>query len=81
MFNLLALEYLRANRDMVSNELLTDGRVWDYVPGWGCWVASYYSRPTGSSAACESKILFPSETFFVPIELTLRSWSSMVLNE
>ncbi|KAF8242181.1 hypothetical protein K440DRAFT_664928 [Wilcoxina mikolae CBS 423.85] len=25
--------------------------VWDWVPGWGCWVSSYYSR---GSPFCES---------------------------
>ncbi|RPA78276.1 hypothetical protein BJ508DRAFT_156936 [Ascobolus immersus RN42] len=30
---------------------------WDWIPGWGCWVSSYYTRTADSTPTCETNVL------------------------
>ncbi|TGZ81473.1 hypothetical protein EX30DRAFT_395616 [Ascodesmis nigricans] len=31
-------------------------RVWDWIPGWGCWISAYYTRPADGTRSCETGV-------------------------
>lgn len=33
-------------------EVINGNRVWDWIPGWGCWVTAHYTN-----SGCESRLL------------------------
>ncbi|KAF2398180.1 hypothetical protein EJ06DRAFT_558568 [Trichodelitschia bisporula] len=38
-----------------NGEKVGDTKVWDWVPGWGCWVTAYYTRGVDGNS-CESGV-------------------------
>lgn len=40
-------------RCKANGEKIGETKVWDYIPGWGCWVTAYYTN-----SGCESMIPF-----------------------
>lgn len=38
-------------------EVINGNRVWDYIPGWNCWVSAHYTQ-----SGCESKSPFLFDT-------------------
>ena len=41
-----------------NGETVGGTKVWDYIPGWNCWVTAYYTNSGCESEFCLSLILF-----------------------